>query len=156
MVRNCQPLCDIFHVIYCLPRCVILLAICFMSTSLWRLTGMIETMPTYALYIQTFSIIKDLLKALFCKRPVGEGSLLTHLLRHTILVGDRIYWLTSHKTNRFRYLFESLVSKGSDTRYTKRPPTSQLPFGENWISLTGQPEVLHQLEKTSPSWSESH
>ena len=34
MVRNCQPLCDIFHVIYCLPRCVILLAICFIVNKL--------------------------------------------------------------------------------------------------------------------------
>ena len=29
----------------------------------------IETMPTYILYMQTISIAKDLLRALFCKSP---------------------------------------------------------------------------------------
>ena len=34
----------------------------------------IETMPTYILYMQTFSITKDLLRALFCKSPCWRSK----------------------------------------------------------------------------------
>ena len=34
----------------------------------------IETMPTYILYMQTFSITKDLPKALFCKSPCWRSK----------------------------------------------------------------------------------
>ena len=35
---------------------------------------LIETMPTYILYMQTFSITKDLLRALFCKSPCWRSK----------------------------------------------------------------------------------
>ena len=34
----------------------------------------IETMPTYILYMQTFPIAKDLLRALFCKLPCWRSK----------------------------------------------------------------------------------
>ena len=65
---------------------------------------MIETMPTYTLYIQTFSVIKDLLRALFCKRPVGEGSLLTHLLRHQNWRANCVMKVMPVSLNAFKYI----------------------------------------------------
>ena len=41
----------------------------------------IETMPTYILYMQTFSITKDLPKHCFASRPVGEASAFSHFIR---------------------------------------------------------------------------
>lgn len=56
MDRNCQPLCDMFHVIYCLPRCVILLAICCIVNQYMRSPTKIVS----PIYIMTFKVLSKL------------------------------------------------------------------------------------------------